>query len=26
VRADMIDAVMMWGLCSLWLSWWIKRP
>ena len=25
VRADLADAVMMWGLCGLWLGWWVRR-
>lgn len=23
--ADLVDAVMMWGLCGLWLGWWVRR-
>jgi len=25
VRADLVDAVMMWGLCGSWLGWWLRR-
>ena len=25
VRADMLDAIMMWGLCGVWLAWWLRR-
>lgn len=25
-RADLVDSVVMWGLCGLWLSWWLRRP
>lgn len=23
--ADLADAVMMWGLCGVWLGWWLRR-
>jgi hypothetical protein len=23
--ADLADAVMMWGLCGVWLGWWVRR-
>jgi hypothetical protein len=26
VRADLLDSVMMWGLCGVWLAWWLRRP
>lgn len=25
VWEDLIDAIMMWGLCGLWLGWWLKK-
>ena len=25
VWADFTDSIMMWGLCGLWLGWWLKR-
>lgn len=25
IRAHLLDAVMMWGLCGLWLGWWLRR-
>jgi len=25
IRGDMIDAVAAWGLCGLWLGWWMNR-
>jgi hypothetical protein len=25
IRGDMIDAVMAWGLCGVWLGWWMNK-
>jgi hypothetical protein len=25
IRGDMLDAVVAWGLCGLWLGWWLNR-
>ena len=25
IRGDMLDAVVAWGLCGLWLGWWMNR-
>ena len=25
IRGDMIDAVAAWGLCGLWLGWWMNK-
>jgi hypothetical protein len=26
IKAHLIDALMSWGLCGLWLGWWLRRP
>jgi hypothetical protein len=25
IKGDLIDAVVAWGLCGLWLGWWLRR-
>jgi hypothetical protein len=25
IRADLADAIIMWGACGLWLGWWLRR-
>lgn len=25
IRAHLLDAIMMWGLCGIWLGWWLRR-
>ena len=26
IKGDLYDAVAAWGLCGLWLGWWLRRP
>jgi hypothetical protein len=26
IQAHLYDAVVAWGLCGLWLGWWLRRP
>jgi hypothetical protein len=25
IRANMLDAIVMWGLCGAWLGWWLRK-
>ena len=25
IKGDLIDAIAAWGLCGLWLAWWLRR-
>lgn len=25
IRADLLDALLQWGLCGIWLGWWLNR-
>ena len=25
IRADLLDALLQWGLCGVWLGWWLRR-
>jgi hypothetical protein len=25
INADLLDAIVMWGLCGIWLAWWLKK-
>jgi len=26
IKGHLIDAIVAWGLCGLWLGWWLRRP
>jgi hypothetical protein len=26
IQGELVDAVVAWGLCGLWLGWWLRRP
>jgi hypothetical protein len=25
IRANLLDALVMWGLCGAWLGWWLRK-
>jgi len=26
IQGHLVDSIVAWGLCGLWLGWWLRRP